>query len=82
VEKIHACKNNCILYRGPEYEDLERNALFVNLTSSIIEKMAVMMRAETKTEENDILVLSYHYSFEVLVCKQGVRIIAMAQREA
>jgi hypothetical protein len=42
----------------------------------------VMMRAETKTEENDILVLSYHYSFEVLVCKQGVRIIAIAQREA
>jgi hypothetical protein len=24
VEKIHACKNNCILYRGPEYEDLEK----------------------------------------------------------
>jgi hypothetical protein len=24
VEKIHACKNDCILYRGPEYEDLEK----------------------------------------------------------
>jgi hypothetical protein len=24
VEKIHACKNNCILYRGPEYEHLEK----------------------------------------------------------
>jgi hypothetical protein len=24
VEKIHTCKNNCILYRGPEYEDLEK----------------------------------------------------------
>jgi hypothetical protein len=23
VEKIHACKNDCILYRGPKYEDLE-----------------------------------------------------------
>jgi hypothetical protein len=22
VEKIHACKNDCILYHGPEYEDL------------------------------------------------------------
>jgi hypothetical protein len=22
VEKIYACKNDCILYRGPEYEDL------------------------------------------------------------
>jgi hypothetical protein len=24
VEKIHACKNDCILYRGPEYGDLEK----------------------------------------------------------
>jgi hypothetical protein len=24
VEKIHACKIDCILYRGPEYEDLEK----------------------------------------------------------
>jgi hypothetical protein len=24
VEKIHACKNDCILYCGPEYEDLDK----------------------------------------------------------
>jgi hypothetical protein len=24
VEKIHTCKNDCILYRGSEYEDLEK----------------------------------------------------------
>jgi hypothetical protein len=24
VEKIHACKNDCILYYGSEYEDLEK----------------------------------------------------------
>jgi hypothetical protein len=24
VEKIYACKNDCILYHGPEYEDLEK----------------------------------------------------------
>jgi hypothetical protein len=24
VEKIHTCKNDCILYRAPEYEDLEK----------------------------------------------------------
>jgi hypothetical protein len=24
VEKFHVCKNDCILYRGPEYEDLEK----------------------------------------------------------
>jgi hypothetical protein len=24
VEKIHACKNDCIIYRGPEYEDIKK----------------------------------------------------------
>jgi hypothetical protein len=24
VEKIHTCKNDCILYHGPEYEYLEK----------------------------------------------------------
>jgi hypothetical protein len=24
VKKIYTCKNNCILYHGPEYEDLEK----------------------------------------------------------
>jgi hypothetical protein len=24
VEKIHTCKNDCILYRGSEYEDLKK----------------------------------------------------------
>jgi hypothetical protein len=24
VEKIHACNNDCILYRGPKYKDLEK----------------------------------------------------------
>jgi hypothetical protein len=24
VEKIHACKNDCILYRGPEFDDVEK----------------------------------------------------------
>jgi hypothetical protein len=37
------CKNDCILYCGAKYEDL-RNALFVNLIDSIIEKMVLMMR--------------------------------------
>jgi hypothetical protein len=59
-----------------------RNALFVDSTDSIIEKTVVMTRTTTKTEEKvglkDVLVLSYHSSFEVLVCKQGVRIIVMA----
>jgi hypothetical protein len=24
VEKVYACKNDCILYRGAEYEDHEK----------------------------------------------------------
>ena len=24
LEKIHTCKNDCILYRGDEYKDLEK----------------------------------------------------------
>jgi hypothetical protein len=54
----------------------------VNLST----KTAVMTRTATKTEEKAdlkrFLVLSYHSSFEALVCKQGVRINVMAQREA
>jgi hypothetical protein len=42
VEKIHACKNDCILYRWVEY------ALFMDSIDSIVEKLAVMMRTATK----------------------------------
>jgi hypothetical protein len=48
--------------------------------------MAVMMRTTTEIEEKTglkgLLVLSYHFSFEALVCKHRFRIVAMAQREA
>jgi hypothetical protein len=54
----------------------------VNLST----KTAVMTRIATETEEKAglkrFLILSYHPSFEALVCKQGVRINVMAQREA
>jgi hypothetical protein len=48
-----------------------RNALFVDLTDSIIEKMVVMTRTaiEEKVAEKGVLVLSYHFSFEVLIYK-------------
>jgi hypothetical protein len=63
-----------------------RNALFVDYTNSIIEKTAVMMRTATETEEKtglkNVLIPSYHSSFEAFVCKQVVRIIVLAQREA
>jgi hypothetical protein len=70
VENIHACKNDCILYRGAKYEDLE-NALFVDSTDSIIKKTAVMTKTATKENVGlkNILVLSYHSSFEAFVCK-------------
>jgi hypothetical protein len=49
-----------------------RNALFVDSIDSIVEKTAVMTRTATKekTRLKSILVLSYHSSFEMLVCKQ------------
>jgi hypothetical protein len=63
-----------------------RNAEFVDSINSIIEKTMVMTRTATEIEKKvglkGVLVLSYHFSFEALVCKQGVRIIAIAQREA
>jgi hypothetical protein len=62
-----------------------RNALFVDSTDSIIKKMTVIMRTVTEIEEKtglkDVLILSYHSLFEALFCKQGVKIITMAQRE-
>jgi hypothetical protein len=50
-----------------------RNALFVELIDSIIEKLMVIMRTATKTEEKTdqkgVLVLFYHSSFKALVFK-------------
>jgi hypothetical protein len=47
--------------------------------------LEVMMRTTTETEEKaslkGVLVLSYHSLFQALVYKQGVRIVAMTQRE-
>jgi hypothetical protein len=28
VKKIHACENDCILYRGVEYDDLEKYPIY------------------------------------------------------
>jgi hypothetical protein len=49
-----------------------RNALFVDSIDSIIEKITVMMRTVIEIEKGClkcVLVLSYHSSFETLVCK-------------
>jgi hypothetical protein len=48
-----------------------RNAFFVDSTNSIIENMAVMTRnaIEEKAGLKGVLILSYHSSFELLVCK-------------
>jgi GTP-dependent phosphoenolpyruvate carboxykinase len=59
---------------GPNTKTLI-NALFVDSTNSIVEKMVVMMRTAIETEEKvglhkGVFVLSYHSSFEALVCKQ------------
>jgi hypothetical protein len=55
-----------------------RNTLFVDSTDSIVGKMEVMTRTtiEKMVGLKGILIISYHSSFEVLVCKQkGVIII-------
>jgi hypothetical protein len=41
VQKIHTCKNDCILYHGPEYEDHEKCPI-CGLADSIVEKTMVM----------------------------------------
>jgi GTP-dependent phosphoenolpyruvate carboxykinase len=57
---------------GPSVKT-SRNVVFVDSTNSVVEKMAVMTRTAPEIEENmglkDVLVLSYHSSFEPLVCK-------------
>jgi hypothetical protein len=62
-----------------------KNALFVDLIDSIVEKMALMMRTTTEIEEKTCLRRCFDtfLSFLVaLVSTQGVRIVAMTQREA
>jgi hypothetical protein len=51
VKKIHACKNDCILYHGPSMKTL-RNIVFVDSIDSIIEKTTVITRTPTEIEEN------------------------------
>jgi hypothetical protein len=50
VEKIHAGKNDCILYRGPEYKDLEKCPIY-GLDRFNHRKMAVITRTIIETEE-------------------------------
>jgi hypothetical protein len=45
------CKNDCILYRGPKYEDLEKSPI-CGLNRLNHRKDAVMMRTATETEEH------------------------------
>jgi hypothetical protein len=86
VEKIYACKNDCIPYRGPEYEDLEKCPI-CGLDQFDRRKDGGHNENCNKNKRKrqalkGVLVCSYHSSFKALICKQGVRIVAMAQREA
>jgi hypothetical protein len=71
VEKIYICKNDCILYRWAEYEDLEK-CLFVDSTDSIIKKMAVVMRTHITLARKDVVAyfvkaISHYKDKEMLV---------------
>ena len=46
VQKIHACPNDCILYRG-EYEDLNASRYAVHCTIRSAAMTLVMSRAST-----------------------------------
>jgi hypothetical protein len=50
VEKIHACKNDCILYHGPEFKDLEKCPI-CELDRFSRRKDAVMMKTAIEIEE-------------------------------
>jgi hypothetical protein len=43
--------------------------------------MRTATEIEEKTDLKGVLILSYHSLFEALFCKQGVKIITVAQKE-
>jgi hypothetical protein len=84
-EKIHTCKNDCILYHGAEYEDLEK--------CPICELDRFNRRKDGVDDENcnrikggPKKVFCYFPIIPHLKCwlanKKGVKIIVIAQREA
>jgi hypothetical protein len=81
VEKIHTCKNDCILYHREEYEDLEKYPicgldLFNHRKNDGDDDNCNRRKGGSK---KGVLILSYHYSFEALICKQKeVGIVMMA----
>jgi hypothetical protein len=82
--KIHTCKNECVLYRGPKYKDLKKCPI-CGLDRFDCRKISGVdenyNRNRRKGEpKKGVLLLFYHSSFEALVCKQGVKTVAMAQR--
>jgi hypothetical protein len=84
VEKIYACKNDYILYRETEYEDLQKCPIcgLVRFNSRNGGDDENCNRRKRRSKKG-VLIVSYHFSFEVLVYKQkGIRIIVMAKRKA
>jgi hypothetical protein len=79
------CKNDCILYHGAEYEDLEKCPISgldrFNRTEDDGDDEKFNKR---KGKPKKVFwYFFYHSLFEALVYKQkGVRIIVMTQREA
>jgi hypothetical protein len=86
VEKIHTCKKDYILYHGPEYKDLKKCPI-CGLDRFNHRKDGGDAENNNRNRRKGEPKKVYWYfpiisSFEMLVCKQGVRIVAMAQREA
>jgi hypothetical protein len=85
VEKIHACKNDCILYCVDEYKDLEKCPIY-RLNRFNHRKDGGDDKNYNKRNggpKKGVLVLFRHFSFEALVCKEkGGRIVAMSEAYA
>ena len=45
VQKIHACPNDCILYRGEKYENMDKCPVCTALRSKIKKMALLMLRA-------------------------------------
>ena len=84
VQKIHACINDCILYRGEKYENLNACPVWGALRYKIGRDDPSYVEGPAPQEEGSCqgdVVCSYNTTVEMFVQKQrACQVVAMAQR--
>ena len=84
VQKIHACINDCILYRGEQYENMNECPVCGALRYKIRQDDPGDVEGQTPQEEGSCqgdVVRSYNTTVETFVQKQrACQVVAMAQR--